>query len=61
MFRLNPDEFEAVSLSGRPVAGGRRNAEVVSQFPREGRPRDPQLTGDRADPAEIRRYIMTST
>ena len=55
---LNPHEVEAVSLRARPVAGGRRTREVESQFPREGRPRDLQVTGERTDPAEITRYTI---
>lgn len=59
MFTLNPHEVEAVSLSGKATRWWAEDREVLSQFPRQGRPRDAQLTGERTDPAEIRRYVMT--
>ena len=59
MFTLNPHEVEAVSLSGKASRWWAEDREVLSQFPRLGRPRDAQLTGERIDPAEIRRYVMT--
>jgi hypothetical protein len=58
MFTLNPHEVEAVSLSGRSSRWWREEREVLSQFPRSGQPLDPQITGDRTDPAEIRHYVM---
>lgn len=58
MFTLNPHEVEAVSLSGKATRWWAEDREILSQFPRQGPPRDPQLTGERADAAEIRRYVM---
>ena len=58
MFALDPHEVEAVSLSGKATRWWADDREVLSQFPRSGRPRDPQSTGERIDPAEIRRYVM---
>jgi hypothetical protein len=59
MFMLNPHEVEAVSLSSKASRrGSSRDREVLAQFPRAGRPRDAQLTGERIDAAEIRRYVM---
>ena len=58
MFTLNPHEVEAVSLSGRATRWWAKDREILSQFPPQGRPRDEQRTGERTDPAEIRRYIM---
>jgi hypothetical protein len=58
MFTLNPHEVEAVSLSGKATRWWAQDREVLSQFPRAGRPRDPAVTGERIDPAEIRRYVM---
>jgi hypothetical protein len=58
MFTLNPHEVEAVSLSGKATRWWSEDREVLSQFPRLGRSRDAQLTGERTDPAEIRRYVM---
>jgi hypothetical protein len=58
MFTLNPHEVEAVSLSGRATRWWAKDREILSQFPRQGRARDEQRTGERTDPAEIRRYIM---
>jgi hypothetical protein len=62
MFMLNPPEVEAVSLSSKASSrwwAGARRREVLSQFPRGGRARDAHITGERVDPAEIRRYVMT--
>ena len=59
MFTLNPHEVEAVSLSGKATRWWSEDREVLSQFHRLGHPRDAQLTGERTDPAEIRRYTMT--
>jgi peptidase M1-like protein len=58
MFTLNPHEVEAVSLSGKATRWWAQDREILSQFPRQGPPRDPQRTGERTDPAEIRRYVM---
>jgi hypothetical protein len=58
MFTLNPHEVEAVSLSGKATRWWAEDREVLSQFPRQGRPRDAQVTGERTDPAEIHRYVM---
>ncbi|MDQ3136619.1 MAG: hypothetical protein M3Q93_03410 [Gemmatimonadota bacterium] len=59
MFMINPHEAEAVSLSTKSSRRGySRDREVLAQFPRAGRPRDAQLTGERIDAAEIRRYVM---
>ena len=58
MFTLDPYEVEAVSLSGKATRWWSDDREVLSQFPRSGRTRDPQVTGERLDPAEIRRYVM---
>ena len=58
MFTLNPHEVEAVSLSGKATRWWADDREVLSQFTRQGVPRDPQFTGERTDPAEIRRYVM---
>jgi hypothetical protein len=62
MFMLNPHEVEAVSLSSKASSrwwkGAARYREVLSQFPREGRPRDANITGERIDAAEIRRYAI---
>jgi hypothetical protein len=59
MFMLNPHEVEAVSLSSKASGRGySRDREVLAQFPRAGAPRDAQLTGERIDAAEIRRYVM---
>jgi hypothetical protein len=58
MFTLDPYEVEAVSLSGKATRWWSDDREVLSQFPRSGRTRDPQVTGERLDPTEIRRYVM---
>jgi len=58
MFTLNPHEVEAVSLSGKATLWWADDREVLSQFPRAGKTRDPQVTGERIDAAEIRRYVM---
>jgi hypothetical protein len=58
MFTLNPHEVEAVGLSGKATRWWAGDREVLSQFPRAGQPRDPQVTGERVDRAEIRRYVM---
>ena len=57
MFSLNPHEVEAVRLSTKAEHAS-DVSEVLSQFPRAGRPRDLQSTGERTDPAKIRRYTM---
>ena len=59
LFMLNPHEVEAVSLRGKATRWWSEDSEVESQFPRAGRPRDLQITGERADAAEITRYTMT--
>ena len=59
MFTLDPHEVEAVSLSGKATRWWAEDREVLSQFPRAGATRDPQVTGERIDPAEIRRYVMS--
>jgi hypothetical protein len=59
MFTLDPYEVEAVSLSGKATRWWSDDREVLSQFPRSGRARDPQVTGERLDPAEIRRYVIS--
>jgi len=59
LFMLNPHEVEAVSLRGKASRWWAEDSEVESQFPRAGRPRDLQITGERADAAEITRYTMT--
>jgi hypothetical protein len=58
MFTLNPHEVEAVSLSGKGTRFWAEDREVLSQFPRAAAPRDPRITGERVDAAEIRRYVM---
>lgn len=58
MFTLNPHQVEAVSLSGKASRGWAEDREILSQFPRAGQPRDPTITGERVDAAEIRRYTM---
>jgi len=58
MFTLNPHQVEAVSLSGKASRGWAEDREILSQFPRAGQPRDPAITGERVDAAEIRRYVM---
>lgn len=59
LFMLNPHDVESVSLRGKATRWWAEDSEVESQFPREGRPRDVQITGERADAAEITRYAMT--
>ena len=59
LFMLNPHQVEAVSLRGKASRRWSQDSEIVSEFPRGGRPLDLQLTGDRTDPAEINRYVMT--
>ncbi len=59
LFMLNPHQVEAVSLRGRASRWWAEDSEILSQFPLAGRPRDAQLTGERTDGAEIRRYTMT--
>ena len=59
LFMVNPHEVEAVSLRGKSGRWWSEDSEVESQFPREGRPRDTQITGERTDAAEIRRYTIT--
>jgi hypothetical protein len=58
MFTLNPHQVEAVSLSGKASRWWAEDREVLSQFPRSGQVRDSQVTGERIDAAEIRRYVM---
>jgi hypothetical protein len=62
MFMLNPHEVEAVSLSSQASSrwwkGAARYREVLSQFPREGQPRDALITGERMDAAEIKHYTI---
>jgi hypothetical protein len=59
MFTLDPHQVEAVSLSGKATRWWADDREVLSQFPRAGQLRDPQSTGERTDPVEIRRYVMS--
>ena len=59
LFMVNPHEVEAVSLRGKSSRWWVEDSEVESQFPREGRPRDTQITGERTDAAEIKRYTIT--
>jgi len=59
LFMLNPHEVEAVSLRTKASRWWAEDTEVESQFPREGRPRDLQVTGERTDPAEITRYAIS--
>ena len=59
LFMLNPHDVEAVSLRGKASRWWSEDSEVESQFPREGRPRDLQITGERTDAAEIKRYTIS--
>ena len=59
LFMVNPHAVEAVSLRGKATRWWAEDSEVESQFPRGGRPRDLQITGERTDAAEIKRYTIT--
>ncbi len=59
LFMVNPHDVEAVSLRGKASRWWSEDSEVESQFPREGRPRDLQITGERSDAAEIKRYTIS--
>jgi hypothetical protein len=59
LFMVNPHDVEAVSLRGKATRWWSEDSEVESQFPREGRPRDLQITGERNDAAEIKRYTIS--
>jgi hypothetical protein len=62
MFRLDPDEFEAVRLQSRVSRRGwGRHPEVISQFPRQGVARPAGLSGDRVRQADVQRYAIETT
>lgn len=62
MFMLNPNEFEGVRLQSRVTRRGwTRRAEVINQFPRQGRVRDGRITGERVRQADIQRYVIESS
>ena len=62
MFRLDPDEYEAVQLQSRVSRRGWNNhPEVITQFPRQGATRTATQTGDRVRQADVRQYIIETT
>ena len=58
-FVVNPNEFEGVRLQTRiRKRGYDRHAEVISQFPLQGRPRDGRVRGERLRQAAIDHYVL---
>ncbi len=58
-FLVNPNEFEGVRLQTRiKTRGYDRPAEVVTQFPLQGRRRDGRVQGERLRQAAIEHYAM---
>ncbi len=59
LFMLNPNEVESVRLAGRMARRPwSRTPELISQFPRNGLERRPDVTGERTRQAHIRRYVI---
>ncbi len=59
MFMLNPNEFEAVRLSGRVTRNlWHRETDLITQFPRRGWVRPAGVIGERVRQAAIQRYTM---
>jgi hypothetical protein len=62
MFRLDPDELEAVRLQTRVSRRGwGRHPEVITQFARQGAVRTGEQTGDRVRQANVRQYTIEAT
>jgi hypothetical protein len=62
MFRLDPDEVEAVRLQTRVSRRGwGRHPEVITQFARQGAVRTGGQTGDRVRQANVRQYTIETT
>jgi len=62
MFRLDPDELEAVRLQSRVSRRGwGRHPEVITQFARQGVVRTAAQTGDRLRQANVRQYTIETT
>jgi hypothetical protein len=62
MFRLDPEEFEAVQLESK-VSSRQwgRQREVITQFPRRGIARPTGLTAERVHQAEVEQYTIETT
>jgi hypothetical protein len=58
MFMIDPHQVEQVTLSGKAARHWGDDAEVLTQFPLGGRFRDPSITGERVDAAQIRSYTI---
>ena len=62
MFRLDPEEFEAVQLESK-VSSRQwgRQREVITQFPRRGVARPAGYTAERVHQAEVEKYAIETT
>jgi hypothetical protein len=59
MFMLNPNEVEAIRLGSKITRQGySRRAEVVTQFPAQGKTWKGRISGERLRQADIRSYVI---
>jgi hypothetical protein len=62
MFRLDPEEFEAVQLESKVSSRlWGRQREVITQFPRRGVARPAGFTAERVHQAEVEKYTIETT
>jgi hypothetical protein len=62
MFRLDPEEFEAVQLESKVSSRlWGRQREVITQFPRRSVARPAGFTAERVDQAEVEKYTIETT
>jgi hypothetical protein len=62
MYRLDPEEFEAVQLESKVSSRlWGRQREVITQFPRQGVVRPAGFTAERMNQAEVEKYTIETT
>ena len=62
MYRLDPEEFEAVQLESKVSSRlWGRQREVITQFPRQGVVRPAGFTAERVNQAEVEQYTIETT
>ncbi len=62
MYRLDPEEFEAVQLESKVSSRlWGRQREVITQFPRQGVLRQAGYTAERVNQAEVEKYTIETT
>jgi hypothetical protein len=62
MYRLDPEEFEAVQLESKVSSRlWGRQREVITQFPRQGVVRPAGFTAERVNQAEVEKYTIETT